>query len=415
MIEQNDVEDRESENGGPSHLRDLLGSTAPALIPVPRPAFQAWHRPRKQYVRSDQWLPEMLNLVDTFVVPEDEFRYLSLPGDDFLDIRYIHDNLCLEKEKRIRFLGFNRAVNNNGMHAATINTNLDAIRRLQRVDVRSDVLGQDLRTVGRVNSAPRKVVQRFGSFHAINIDLCDGFAKDGAGNVNPNLFDVLQVLLEAQTRTVNDSLLFITSRIDSNQTSDEIQKIFTDVIQNNIEGCPPFASAIALQWPNLDSVDHFAQLSGEDLFVLGITKYIISQASKFRLDVVLKSVLTYRVQPLAEKDDIVSLAIRLHPNRETGEDPYQLARHAHAVSNVSAECRAEAKIPARVRNQKSIDSKLSEDAALRARCIDETEKLLGATGYDIASYRAWLSQKELTTATNTTSTRCHRVCVEEDK
>ena len=63
--------------------------------------FLPWHKPRKQYVRGEQWCKEILKMVDEVLPENNILKYLGLPGDDLLDLRYFHEQIC---DGKIRFV-----------------------------------------------------------------------------------------------------------------------------------------------------------------------------------------------------------------------------------------------------------------------------------------------------------------------
>ncbi|MBR7512572.1 hypothetical protein KC219_20620, partial [Mycobacterium tuberculosis] len=49
--------------------------------------FSQWHLPRKQYIRIHQWCREVAQLAREITIGNGKtFNYLTLPGDDLLDI-----------------------------------------------------------------------------------------------------------------------------------------------------------------------------------------------------------------------------------------------------------------------------------------------------------------------------------------
>ena len=69
-------------------------------------AYKPWHRPRKQFVRREQWSALLRRLYDERE-PGDAVRYLGLPGTDLIDLRYLYEEVCRANERPLRFLGFN--------------------------------------------------------------------------------------------------------------------------------------------------------------------------------------------------------------------------------------------------------------------------------------------------------------------
>ena len=68
--------------------------------------FSSWHKPRKQWIRKYQWLHEIGILLKGIKFRDDRpLKYLSLPGDDLLDVRVLHE-LCVRQKLSLRYLGF---------------------------------------------------------------------------------------------------------------------------------------------------------------------------------------------------------------------------------------------------------------------------------------------------------------------
>src|SRR5688572_2250608 len=118
----------------------LIAYEAPSREKKP---FLPWHRPRKHFVRHEQWQQQIENLVDAGQVEDQTLRYLGLPGTDLLDIRHFHRTLCEPKDLMLRFLGFNTAAHPQDVGQTELNISLDEVRKLPRVDPRSDVIADD--------------------------------------------------------------------------------------------------------------------------------------------------------------------------------------------------------------------------------------------------------------------------------
>ncbi len=74
---------------------DLISDVVPNNLQheqFPQKEFKPWHRPRKQWIRVKQWKQETLRLVDAITLTDRPLTYLSLPGDDLLDVRVIYEN-----------------------------------------------------------------------------------------------------------------------------------------------------------------------------------------------------------------------------------------------------------------------------------------------------------------------------------
>src|SRR5712671_1554546 len=71
--------------------------------------FLPWHRPRKQFVRNDQWCHYIQELLKELNMDSGTLTYFGLPGVDLLDVRYFGAVVCEPRSLKLRFLGFNSA------------------------------------------------------------------------------------------------------------------------------------------------------------------------------------------------------------------------------------------------------------------------------------------------------------------
>lgn len=374
-----------------SALAGYIGDPKIPFEPPVKRSFAPWHRPRKQYVRSRQWVGELERMAVEIGMEGVDFNYLSLPGDDLLDVRYLREKFCEPRKLNMRFLGFNSAADPDNVHSASMHSNLHAIKLLSFVDQISGVIPDDIRTISNERSVARQRVYEFGGFHAINLDLCDGFARDPIGVTN--LFDALRVLIDIQGRTDHDSLLLITTRVGPEHVSSDVAERLLQGLLEILESCTPFDLELRTKWSigsDLTPPDSLAELSSAEQFILGLSKWVINTCLSARLDVAVRSVLTYKVAYSASEDDLVSIALRLSPQRALPADAAGIAVSITANPPAEQECLLVAKVPARVWHRRRVDEELRSPELLET-CLSETESMLVAAGYDTAGYRAWAS------------------------
>ena len=150
------------------------------LAPQPAPKdFKPWHKPRKQFVRREQWSALLHRLYEKRE-PRDPLRYLGLPGTDLLDLRYLHQQLCRANKRPLHFLGFNTEAQPGNSADVQMRVSLDEVLRLPNVDSQSDVINDDFRRIGNRDSIAWHRTLRLGPFDVVNIDLCDGLGSDPA-------------------------------------------------------------------------------------------------------------------------------------------------------------------------------------------------------------------------------------------
>jgi hypothetical protein len=378
-------------------LRALIGDG-----PVPFPAnaerkFQPWHRPRKQYVRNAQWSREIGILARDLKLANGELRYLTLPGTDMLDIRHIAETVCIPRDVRLKYLGFNTAATPSDAAQPELNAAQFSINRLEYIHPESEVFPGDFRMVGNSLSVPWQRVRRAGPFHAINLDLCGGFAGQEKAEGIPNYFTALQALLQNQGSSDEDFLLFITTRMDDDSIDPGAQETLNQVAQNIYDTCQTYASEFAAAWgvPEDGTPVRIPETVGAtEAFMLGLTQWIVSRGIGAGLKASVKSFMTYRTGSDSGEDDIVSLAIRFKPDPFIQPDPYGLVKpNPSQTSSAERECEQSAIIPGRVSSRVLVDEILRTQADEFQKCMHDSSELLGAAGYDPNSYSEWVMQE----------------------
>lgn len=383
------------------------GSTESELIallgdgPVPFPArterkFQPWHRPRKQYVRSVQWCRELSFLARDLRL-DNELRYLTLPGNDLLDIRHLAESVCTPRGLRLRYLGFNTAASPSDEGQAGLNAAQFSLNRLDYIHSESEVFPGDFRGVANTRSISWGRVRRAGPFHAINLDLCGGFAGRDKSQGIPNYFGALQALLQNQRSSDEDFLLFITSRMDDDSIDSQAAASLYEVAQSIYDTCETYASEFASAWglPTDGEPVYVPELVGPaQAFMLGLTQWIVSQGVTHGLRASVRSFMTYRTGSEQGDDDIVSLAIRFKPDPFIQPDAQGLVRTVGIQSSADEKvCEQSSIIPQRVSNRVLVDEVLKTQAKEFERCMNEASNLLAAAGYDAGAYRDWVLQE----------------------
>nr|WP_156386152.1 hypothetical protein [Arthrobacter sp. Soil764] len=368
------------------------GGPTPFPVSVDR-AFEAWHRPRKQYVRNVQWSREIGFLVRDLKLRNKELRYLTLPGNDFLDVRHLHESICLRHEIRLKYLGFNTAVSGNDPSQSDVYSNEFSVKRLKYVSSESEVFPGDFRDIGNQKSVPWQRVRREGYFHAINIDLCGGFARTVDSLGIPSYFAALQWLLQSQGSAQEDFLLFITTRMDAENVHDDARATLNEIAGSIYDACSAYASAFNTLWgiSEATKVAIVETASPTEAFMLGLTQWIVSRGISSGLKASVRSLMTYRTGNEPGDDDLVSIAIRFKPDPQLSLDPHGLVRPIHTpISREENECLQSSPIPRKVRERVLVDDLLSAQADAFERCIEESSKLLAAVGYDPVAYRDWV-------------------------
>ena len=277
--------------------------------------FKPWHKPRKQFVRREQWSSLLRRLYEKRE-PADPLRYLGLPGTDLIDLRYLHEKLCRANDRPLRFLGFNTEAQRGNPAHVQLSVSLDEVRRLPNVDAQSEVIHDDFRRIGDPNSVAWSRTLRLGPFDVVNIDLCDGLASDPP-QTDGSIYEALAQLTALQARNADPWLLLVTTRVGRGMFDADAEQRLIDLFHENVARCEGFVEACEqLLESDVRSIDP-ATCSAADLMNLmtvAIGKWLsalVQAHGPSRVE--LASTHGYRIDPDAAQEDLVSLAFRFTP------------------------------------------------------------------------------------------------------
>ena len=350
--------------------------------------FKPWHKPRKQFVRREQWSALLRRLYQNRG-PRDPLRYLGLPGTDLIDLRYLHEQLCRDNERPLHFLGFNTEAQPNSPAHVELSVSLDEVRRLPNVDKQSDVIHDDFRRIGNSNSIAWARTLHLGPFDVVNIDLCDGLASDPPQD-NESIYSALAQLMALQARNSKPWLLLITTRIGREMFDADAEQQLISHFRENVANCEGFAEACEeLLESDVESIDPVTCSEGDllNLTIVAIGKWLSKLVQSQALSQVeLASTQGYRVDPVAAQEDLVSLALRFEPAIVASPDPL-----SPTPPPPEDECTIAKDILRRSAKRLDVDTILEQNQDLREELIDETERLLADARYEVAGYRQWLA------------------------
>lgn len=359
-----------------------------------RREFKPWHKPRKQFVRQDQWGKEIEWLLSR--KPEGDrsgLCYLGLPGPDLLDVRYIYGRFCAEG-RQLTFLGFDESARPASPSREALSVSLDEFRRLAHVDRRSNVLPDDFRKLADDNSIAWDRANTLGPFDIINLDLCKHIGLDPP-EIDGSIYSAIHRLLGLQNRRLRPWSLFITSRISKQNFSPEVLSALLCRLRDNIETCHGFKQALEERIGELNYTDSAVAASNEEEFLsttaMVLSKWLLGLAQSMQCLFSVASVAVYRVYRGASCPDMLSLALRFEPMPTIGADPARLATASSPVC--PDECTQAARIPRAIAAMVNVDDLLSADTQLWKELRDDTARLLRDARYDPMQYLAWANQQ----------------------
>ena len=352
-----------------------------------RREFKPWHRPRKQFVRREQWVEQVKRLYADRPA-EEPLRYLGLPGTDLIDLRYLYEQICQPDGRPLIFLGFNSEAQPRSPARRELDISLYEVRRLPNVEQQSDVIQDDFRRISDEASIAWKRARTLGPFDVVNVDLCNGLASDSP-TIHESIYDALSQVTALQGHSLTPWLLLITTRIGPNMFDPDAEAAILQCFHDNVGTCDGFAQACQ-QHLGIDATTIDSSACSEadylNLMIVALGKWLarLVQASRTS-QVVLSSTLGYRVANDARCEDLVSIALRCDPI---------VARPEDALSPSPAppfdECETAKRIVRRTASRKDVDSLLESDPDAREALVVEMEGLLATAHYGTSQYRPWL-------------------------
>jgi hypothetical protein len=356
--------------------------------------FLPWHRPRKQFVRNDQWRYQIGALLDE-VNAVDTLTYFGLPGVDLLDLRFFGSSLCAPRGLKLKFLGFNKAANPRSDDQSEINISLDELSKSPVFDAQSEIVPDDIRQLANEDSIAWQKTFEFSPYDVMNLDLCDGFGADPPGQITETYYNAVSKLLAVQARKKSPWLLLLTSRVGKEHVHADTLDRLSNLYRANLTNCASFqkASAEIFAIGDADTLQSAKRKSAgiQSVFLTGLCKWLlgfgIGQNPPSKMEV--KSVFGYRVRSGAEVEDMVSIAIRFEPTHGPIQDQGNLAS---IQSTKLDECELATNALKKVGGLFDVDAYLSTEQTIRDEMIEAMCRLLEAARYDVDEYRKWVAQ-----------------------
>lgn len=360
-----------------------------ALLPrEPKP----WHKPRKQWIRKNQWAALADELLTSRKPADRPFKYLTLPGEDLFDIRILHE-VCAKHQMLLKFLGF------DSTRKTEVNIASDEVMRLPWIHKESTLLPDRVELLATAKSLAFEHAEKFQGFDAINLDFCDSVGRREAGTKGGAL-DAIRTLIDLQTReTTHPWLLFVTSRCDRTSVDQSVRVILAKILLENMNQSTAFLDRItgnpfALSQAMLNDEENGTQATGEQehlfIFGVGFSKWLIKLAVAV-WDVKQTYTAGYRVAGQAAQPDMLSLAFRFDrinpPVADTTGLVPALAKAKPALSPAKDEMVAAALNE--FENLTDVDNLLLQNETLREEMIVENAALMAQARYDLDAMIAW--------------------------
>jgi hypothetical protein len=361
--------------------------------------FERWHHPRKQFVRVRQWCAAVRQLIGELNLgPGEPFSYLTLPGNELLDVRALQ-GVCARERVPLRYLGFN-SVGKGTAQQAELNLAHNQVRELDGIHPFSAIVEERLETVANDLSPASRRTREFGPFHAINIDLCDSIAVRDVDDRRGSTLGVVAKLLELQLQTSAPWLLFVTTMAQPGLISPRAHDGFKGAIAANTAASDDFKAELAqLISTTTDQLDASldAAWQGQDpdflrLFCTGLGKWLLSllgQAAPPR-NFSLVSSYYYRVGPGGP--DMLSIAFRCDTPAQALRDPHGILV-AQPQAAPFSEVQLAIAMAQGLRNSADLDCMLRDDPQLAEQLIAQAGRLMSSARFSVPAYEAWAREE----------------------
>jgi len=394
--------DAPSDDDADDELNGVYARAAPQHAVAQEPAktdFEAWHHPRKQYVRIHQWCAAVQALIPALgLSPADPFRYLTLPGDELLDVRALH-GVCATAGVNLRYLGFN-SVGPGTPGQAELALSQSEVRALSHVDGFSRVMEDRLEAIANERSPVFAQARQSGPFHAINVDLCDSIAFREIGDRRGSSLAAVAKLLELQMQSTTPWLLFITTKAQPGLVADFARDGFMRALGANAAASPEFRRELAsLVEGNVDQLDNdlAAAWNGQDprflrLFCAGLGKWLLALLSAALPPRALSLLNSCYYQSGPGGPDMLSLAFRCNTPGQPLADRFDILPAAPPAEPFS-EVEAAIRLAGSVAGIFDLDGLLAGDGALCNKLIAQAGRLLATARYAVGAYEAWARER----------------------
>ncbi|ELY2555344.1 hypothetical protein SNN91_000413 [Cronobacter sakazakii] len=352
--------------------------------------FSPWHHPRKHLIRLEQWVHYINSYSKRILHDKKDFKYFSLPGDDLLDIRTIHEEFCLKKEIKMRFLGFNDHTS-DADREQNANLSLAEVRGLKYIDKASQYHDNNILNINSKESLVYQRFKEFGDFDVINLDFCNSVTKHQPSKKDNNHYNFLSKIIQLQNHRDKPWLMFLTTRVGDGHVHPQTLEIFKrcfinnlsdDTFRNKAEQLLNIYDSDSLE-KSLLIDDKFRKIVSTSFFKWMLT-YSLSLTPKTTIKVL--DVMEYKVYPKSTSPDMLSFALIFTPHHDQIHDPIGLAKSFVAVEKFREPTIASYYIE-RVCSATDCDKYLKERPDKKEIMTVRSIDLLKSARFDTSSYR----------------------------
>lgn len=365
-------------------------SVAPSNVIV----FKPWHKPRKQYVRHNQWWLHLDSLIKRSREYNDisTIKYFGLPGSDLLDINFFSKKMLTEEKfnsKKLLVHGFI----DTALEKEKADLRLTELLDRTNVDRDSKVEHYNFHALARKDSLAFRQIKQSGAYHLINLDFCDGIFKQETINA-------MMELLTIQFNKMLDTpwLLFLTTRADKEGIAQDLLSNLDKIFRDEASDDETFIST--LEEYHRD-IYEFAK-DKKSISDVGLSKTHLSEILQacfiywairlthaYGARMKTTSIMKYKVHGGNEFPDMFSYVIKFNKKAKVISDSLGLAKKtSQATPELSDEEKAsDLKFSiSKLCRSVDIDALLVDDIELYNLYAKDMKCLLIESGWDVTTY-----------------------------
>lgn len=375
-------------------------------ISVPAPLkFEPWHKPRKQYVRRNQWIHHATETIRRMknngaLKDEDAVAYLTLPGPDMLDVRLMAE-ACQAEGVKLRYTGFCNVAENEAIrlrrNTAQFQIDLDGT-----IQAGSEVHAMQLEEIVVPKSAAGTMMERGGPYTVINLDACEPLAKRDPNHTS-RLIDAVRKIITYQINNSRQSwLLYLTTPVQVDWISSQSLDALKNEIRKNCDSDAAFFSGLSAQFSHGEGLESYlARTSAESgeafcsMFSLGIAKWILHLAEQGNFRMIKKKSFSYSmVKKPPFFPNMISTCYLFSPLPLKINDDSGLTHNVQTQAGGTLAKSAHIHALERSISLENIDSLFVKEPNLMMEMMQQTKSLLAMVGYNVddpeSGYDAWL-------------------------
>ena len=404
---------------------DILGEIYDEEVPdhaiVSKREFKPWHHPRKHWVRVKQLCRLAQSLIKESHFPDNVFKYLTLPGEELIDIQTldriaingseeildiqavegIFTNIEKGKSLKLKYIGFNN-VGSDRHRRATLELAQSTINDSERIHFSSRIENELVQAIANKNSKSYKVVKNNAPYNVINLDLCGSIANVSPNSGNNTYFNALIELLEIQRAHMAEPfLLLVATRTHPSDINQEALKTITEIYGSNLkdgEFKEIFESIIKekaeMLLKRIADGENVNQDVLNKVFGVGLGKWLIHimKPTPPFWDVILEDICCYSIGDI-EKDNMLSVAFKFIKVEQPIQDKFGLAQSEVREGNLASESVLAKNMLTKSESITNVDDLLASDEITRNKLIRQTGSFLAKSGYSSEEYEKWANSK----------------------